>query len=335
LRTTAIGGAPTDGASKDAARFWTPKEQPLLPAIEGVDKDLSQSFIKLYSTGGNKTWLKNALERGAPYMAFIKEEIRAAGTPEEFLYLPVIESAFEPTAVSSSGAAGLWQFMTNSIAPWLKITAEIDERLDFWASTKAALAKLKANYDETHDWAMALAAYNSGLGAVRRLRTQNPGKSYWELADMKALKAETLRYVPKLLAVYYIASNPRRMGFEDFWPEAVAWEEVPLERQVGLRALAQAAGLDFAALRAANAGLKFGIMPSSYKLKLRAEHKESVALAMSDTVPLTQSYIHIIEKGDTVYALSRSYGVAAARILEANPGIDAWSLKIGKPLFIP
>jgi membrane-bound lytic murein transglycosylase D len=325
-----------------AARFWLPNEGEVRPTMngenDGLENPLSRSFLKRYSTGGNKTWLLDALERGGPYLAFIKDRIRERNMPEEFLYLPVIESAFVQTVVSRSGAAGLWQFMRNSMKPWLKFTDWLDERLDFWASTEAALSKLQSNYEETKDWPLALAAYNSGLGAIRTVRKKYPGKNYWELSAMNALKTETLSYVPKLLAVYYLASNPRRTGFENFWPERVEWEQVSVGRQVDLRVLAEIAGVDAGELKRINAELRYSVTPPdpAYKLKVRAEMKEPLADAIAQTdIPLVRTYIHIISGGDTIYGLARSYGVPEARIFEANPGIREKALQIGERLLIP
>jgi membrane-bound lytic murein transglycosylase D len=324
--------------ARDENRFWLPNEQEMLPAIDGLDQELSRSFVSRYSKGGNKIWLLESLERGSPYMAFIQTRLKGNNIPDELLYLPVIESAFVQTVVSRSGAAGLWQFMRNSMAPWLKSTDWLDERLDFWASTEAALAKLQSNYAETQDWPLALAAYNSGLGAIRSVRKAHPGKDYWELSALKALKSETLYYVPKLLAVYYIASNPRRTGFESFWPAWVEWEQVTIGRQADLSLLAELADISAEDLRRANAELRYNTTPPdpAYKLKVRAEAKDRLAQAIAQTEqPLVRSYIHIISSGDTIYGLSRSYGVPAEHIFDANPGLKERALQIGQKLMIP
>jgi membrane-bound lytic murein transglycosylase D len=325
---------------EETGRFWVPKEGEVRPSIDelGFDKARSRSFVSTYSKGGNKIWLQEALERGGPYMAFIKTRLEENNLPCELLYLPVIESAFVQTVVSRSGAAGLWQFMSNSMAPWLKSTDWIDERFDFWASTNAALAKLQANYAETKDWPLALAAYNSGLGAVRAVIKKHPGKGYWALSEIKALKTETLSYVPKLLAVYYIASNPRRTGFESFWPDWVEWGQIAVRQQADLRVLAEIAGVNAEELRRANAELRYNTTPPdpAYRLKVRAEWKDRLAAAITQTEhPLVRSYIHIIKHGDTVYGLARDYGVPADRIFAANPGLQEKALQIGHKLLIP
>jgi membrane-bound lytic murein transglycosylase D len=323
---------------REEGRFWLPNAEEVKPSIEGLDQERSLSFIDRYGKGGNKTWILDSLARGGIYMAFIKTRLQEENVPEEFLYLPVVESAFVSTVVSRSGAAGLWQFMRNSMAPWLTSSDWLDERLDFWASTNAAIAKLKSNYEETKDWPLALAAYNSGLGAIRSVLKKHPGKDYWELSALNALKSETLYYVPKLLAVYYLVSNPRRTGFEDFWPGWVEWEQVTVGRQADLGVLAEIAGIDAGELRRGNAELHYNTTPPdpNYKLKVRAELKDQVDAAIAQAeFPLLRNYIHIVEKGDTVYALSRSYGVPQDRIFEANPGLQAKALKIGQRLLIP
>jgi membrane-bound lytic murein transglycosylase D len=327
--------------TQDPGRFWLPNEEALKPVSldsEGFEKELSLSFVSRYSKGGNKTWLLESLKRGEPYMAFIKTRLSENNIPEEILYLPVIESAFVPTVISRSGAAGLWQFMRNSMAPWLKSTDWIDERLDFWASTDAALAKLQSNYAETKDWPLALAAYNSGLGAIRTVTKKYPGRNYWELAALKVLKSETLYYVPKLLAVSYIASNPRRTGFEAFWPEWIEWEQITIGRQADLGILAEIAGIDAETLRQANTELRYNTTPPdpAYKLKVRTGMKDRLAAALDQTEePLVRNHIHIISSGDTIYGLSRSFGVPAEHIFEANPGLKERALQIGHRLLIP
>jgi membrane-bound lytic murein transglycosylase D len=329
-----------DVAVHEPERFWLPNAKEALPSlsVEGFEQPLSRSFVSRYTTDGNKIWLLGVLKRGGPYMAFIQDRIRGKNLPEELLYIPAIESEFVPTVVSRSGAAGLWQFMPNSMKPWLTFSDWIDERLDFWASTDAALSKLQSNYTETKDWPLALAAYNSGLGAIRTIQKKYPGKDYWELSILKVLKTETISYVPKLLAVYYIASNPRRTGFEDFWPERVEWEQVVVGRQADLRVLAEITGIDAGELQRSNAELRYSTTPPdpAYKLKVRAEMKESLAGAIAQTeIPLVRSYTHIVSRGDTIYGLARSYGVPEARIFEANPGIKEKALQIGERLLIP
>jgi membrane-bound lytic murein transglycosylase D len=320
-------------------RFMSFGGDEVFPSIPGLDRELTQSYIRQYSSPGGIEWLTSIMTRGGPYLAFIRGEIARRGLPPEFIYLPVIESAYQASAKSRAGAAGLWQFMQNSMAPFdMRITDLLDERLDFWKSTIGALRKLEENYRYFNDWALALAAYNAGLGAVRRLTAQTGINDYWILAERKQFKLETIQYVPKLLAVSYILSNPRRFGMAPLWAEDPRWTKVTVGKTVDLELLAEQAGVDPAELTWANRELLHRITPSDphYELKVPASHAGVIAetLARKD-LTLIKYYVYVIKSGDTLSALAQHYGIPVDQILSFNPGTRAQFLKIGAKLLIP
>jgi membrane-bound lytic murein transglycosylase D len=308
------------------------------PDIKGLSKPLTQSFITRYSTGGTKQWFLSCLERGYPFYAFVKQEIDERGMPAELLYLPLIESEYNTKAKSSTGAAGLWQFMQNSISPWLKINEWVDERYDFWSATEAALSKLLSNYKDTKDWPLALASYNSGSGAIKRLLQQHNGADYWYLTENKLVKSETINYIPKLIAVYYLASNPRRTGFEDFWPPSEEWARVRLPKQTDINHLSRTTGIPLEELKNNNSELKRNVTPpgADYFLKVKAKDRGAllVFLERGETILAGETF-HVIVKGDTVYGLARLYGVREADILSLNPGLEPSKLQPGSSIAIP
>jgi membrane-bound lytic murein transglycosylase D len=279
------------------------------------------------------------MERAAPYISFIRGEIEARELPPELLYLPVVESQYLPTAVSVSGAAGLWQFMKNSIAPFdMKVNDWVDERRDFWKSTQGALKKLDENYRYFDDWPLALAAYNAGLGGMSRIVRNAGVKDYWILSEKKLLKTETMHYVPKFLAVAQILSNPRRYGLEPIWNEDPGWTRVAANRQAELRLLAKEAGVDQNELSRANRELVYNITPpgKGYYLKVKAADAEKVAAVFArKDLPLISYYIHTVGSGDTLLALALHYGVTVNQLVESNPGVQARYLRIGAKLMIP
>jgi membrane-bound lytic murein transglycosylase D len=311
--------------------------------LPGLDQPLTQRYIQRYTERGLRKWLVSTLKAGEPYLAFIRAEIERRGLPPYLLYLPVIESGFIPSALSKSGASGLWQFMRNSIKPYLRITEWIDERRDFYKSTFAALSKLESHYREFGDWYLALAAYNSGGGAIASAIRQTGIHDYWELNSRNKLKKETSVYVPKLLAVYYIASNPRRFGLDIDWSnEVYEWELVPVRRQVDITVLAEEAGMGHDALRAFNRELLFNITPprqadgKDYELKVRKEQAAAVrAVLEQDNLPLIRTYIHVIREGDTLSMLALHYGVSVDTIITSNPGVKPAALQLGYRLLIP
>jgi membrane-bound lytic murein transglycosylase D len=278
------------------------------------------------------------MERGAPYLNFIRGEIEERRLPWELLYLPVIESGYVPTAVSRSGAAGLWQFMRNSIAPFdMRVDDWLDERMDFWKSTQGALRKLEENYQTLGDWPLALAAYNAGLGGINQIIRRGGVGDYWELSRRKLLRAETAHYVPKLLAAAHILSQPRKYGLED-WPESVVWARVPAGKIADLDILAAEAGIDPELLRRGNRELLYNTSPpdSGYFLKVPAESAPRVTEVLAQSgLELVRNYYHTVRYGDTLSALALRYGVSVSLIEKTNPGIKSWALRIGGRLKIP
>jgi membrane-bound lytic murein transglycosylase D len=309
------------------------------PSIPGLEEELTQQYIRQYSSSGGLSWLQSVIRRGAPYLHFIRQKVAERNLPPELVSLPVIESSYLATAVSRSGAVGLWQFMRNSIAPFdIHVTEWMDERIDFWKSTEGALAKLQDNYRSLEDWPLALAAYNAGLGGVRRIIQQTGIRDYWQLANEKRLKTETAHYLPKLLAVSFILSNPRRFGLDLDWSEDPQWTRVQVNKQVDLEILAREAGINEAELKEANRELVYAITPPTgvYYLKVPSADSAAVAavLARTDLV-MIRYYYHTIRYGDTLSALAQHYGVSVDQIDSANPGVQARFLKIGQRLRIP
>ncbi|MDR0668456.1 MAG: LysM peptidoglycan-binding domain-containing protein [Treponema sp.] len=313
------------------------ERDPRAGPIPGLDQDLTRRYLEQYSAPTGLAWLNGVMERAGPYLDFIREEIEKRGLPPELLYLPVIESGYVSTAKSKSGAAGLWQFMQNSIAPFdMRVDDWVDERMDFWKSTQGALRKLEENYDILGDWPLALAAYNSGLGGITQVLRETGCRDYWELSRRKALRTETIHYVPKLLAVARILSEPRKYGLEH-WRERIEWTRVPVNRTVDLTLLAQETGIDPVLLTRGNGELLINISPpvSSYLLKVPVEYAARVEAALSGGTDLIRHYYHTIRYGDTLSALALRYGVTVALIEGANPGIKSRALQIGSRLKIP
>lgn len=300
---------------------------------------LVAKYLAQYTGEGGRRWLEAVMKRGEPYLPFIRSEIARRGMPPELAYLPVIESAFSATAVSKSGAVGLWQFMRNSIGPFgMRVDDWTDDRRDFWKATDAALRKLQENYTHFKDWPLALAAYNAGLGAVGRAVAAAGVKDYWELCARGKLKTETVHYVPKFIAAAAVLSRAGRSGLELGWPEDPRWTRVEVKKTVDLGLLAEKANIPITALRTGNAELRYGVTPPDpgYRLKVPAAYAQSVeeVLARKD-LQLIKYYFHTVRSGDTLSALSRHFGVTVDLIERSNPGLKARYLQIGARVLIP
>ena len=348
LFTAEIGAREAeDGAAEIvAAENGTAGEPELFPEFshntllgaQALEQPLTRRYIEQYSSPGGISWLNAVMRRGSLYLPFIREEIARRNLPEELTYLPVIESGFVASAKSRSGAVGLWQFMMNSIGPFdMKVSDLLDERRDFLKSTRAALQKLEENYRTLGSWPLALAAYNTGLGGLNRIIARTGVKDYWELAEKKELRSETIHYVPKLLAVAYILSRPEEYGLDQS-EEVLEWAAIPLERQASLDIIATEAGIDGETLRRLNMELLYGISPpdKNYLLKVPAASLSAVSEVLErEDLKLLRYYRYTIKYGDTLSALSRHYGVSLNLIEQHNPGIQKRYLQIGETVVIP
>jgi membrane-bound lytic murein transglycosylase D len=219
----------------------------------------------------------------------------------------------------------------------MKVNDMIDERRDFQKATAAALKKLEENYRALEDWPLALAAYNAGLGGINRIVQKTKINDYWQLCELKELKNETIQYLPKLLAVSYIVTQPRRFGV-NWWPEAMEWTAIRLDKQVSLDLVASESGADRALLQHLNSELLYGITPpdKNHELKTPLAHAEIIAAILArDDVRLLRFYSYRIKYGDTLSALSRHYGISVELIEQHNPGISKRYLKIDETVIIP
>jgi membrane-bound lytic murein transglycosylase D len=176
-------------------------------AMPDLDNDLVRERELWYSS--RPDYIARMTERGSKYLFYIVEELERRNMPSELALLPFIESAFNPQAVSSAKAAGMWQFMPATGRSFdLKQNMFRDDRRDVLASTRAALDYLQKLYGMFGDWHLALAAYNWGEGnvqrAINKANRTHSGTGYPELG----MPMETRLYVPKLQAVKNIIANP-------------------------------------------------------------------------------------------------------------------------------
>lgn len=158
-------------------------------------------------------YVDRMMSRSSRYLFYIVEEVERRKMPMELALLPFIESAFNPEAFSRAKASGMWQFMP-ATGKDFKLTQNIfrDERRDVIQSTDAALDYLQRLYKMFGDWELALAAYNWGEGNVSKAIKRNQAKKLpTDYASLK-MPDETRNYVPKLLAIKNIVSNPKSYG---------------------------------------------------------------------------------------------------------------------------
>ncbi len=337
--------AGTPVASAEAEKSDPGDESPAVRfpqvTLEIPDTPLVRKYRAMYTTTEGLKYLETVIKRPALYREFIRAETARLEVPECLFYLPVIESGFSQTAVSRSGATGVWQFMRNSVSGYgIRINDWMDERRDPWITTTAAIKKLKENYADLGDWYLALAAYNCGLGATRRAIKKAGTNDYWYLAEHGFFKRETVHYVPKFLAIAEILSKSEEYGIDwgEIPPETDALTTIPVKRPVDISVLAKETGMDAKFLKSVNPALFYSITPPDtlYSLRIPQGQEEAVKTVLDDrTKMLLEYYMYKIKSGDTLYALALHYGISIDMILQYNPGLKSNALKIGKNIVIP
>jgi membrane-bound lytic murein transglycosylase D len=208
-----------------------------------LDSDLVRDRERWYAT--RPDYVQRMTERGGRYLFHIVEEVQRRGMPSELALLPFIESAFNPQAVSSAKASGMWQFMPLTGRDFsLKQNVFRDDRRDVLASTRAALDYLARLHAMFGDWHLALAAYNWGEGSVQRAIKRNQAVGL--PTDYLSLKMpdETRNYVPKLQAVKNIIARPE--AFSLSLPPLrnhPYFLSVPIERDIDVNVATRLAGV--------------------------------------------------------------------------------------------
>jgi membrane-bound lytic murein transglycosylase D len=180
----------------------------VLPNLSG---DLVQTWERYYA--GKPDYVQRMMDRGGRYLFHITEEVQKRGLPLELALLPFTESAFNPQAMSTARASGMWQFMPATGKDFaLRQNLFRDDRRNVLASTRAALDYLQRLHNQFGDWQLALAAYNWGQGNVQRAVQKNQARGLSTAYEALDMPAETRNYVPKLQAVKNIVLDAGRYG---------------------------------------------------------------------------------------------------------------------------
>lgn len=164
-----------------------------------------QKYIDVYSV--RKDMMGKMLGLSEYYFPIFEKALQSYNIPNEIKYLPIIESSMNPHAVSRVGATGLWQFMFGTAKGYgLSIDNYVDERKDPIQASYAAAAYFRDAYEELGDWVLAIAAYNCGMGSVKRAIEKADSRDFWEIR--RFLPTETRNYVPAFIAAVYVMSCP-------------------------------------------------------------------------------------------------------------------------------
>lgn len=321
-------------ALKDDFQLYVPVEKPAVKAQ-----------IDWYVH--HKGYLKKLVERSAPFIFYIYQQTQKRDLPAEIALLPFIESEYNPFAFSQAGATGLWQMMPGTATGFgLKIDWWYDGRRDITASTQAALDYLSYLHDFLgRDWLLAIAAYNSGEGAVREAVKRNiqhhKPADFWSLS----LPKETQAYIPKLLAMIAIIQDPERYGIElPTLENAPYFTPVNIGAQIDFKEASTLSGLDIQTLHTLNPGFRrwatdpdgpFTLLIPTRKV---AYFKKRLAALASKILKKGAKEVtwrhHLVATGDTLSEIAQTHHTTVKAIQASNHLTDS-NIKPGEILLVP
>ncbi|MBM4305242.1 MAG: LysM peptidoglycan-binding domain-containing protein [Deltaproteobacteria bacterium] len=266
-------------------------------------------YIRFFQT--NQQWrnfISASLRRGSKYLAWVKSAFRKRGIPEDMAYIAFIESGFNPKAISSAGASGMWQFMPKTARDYsLKVAKSVDERFDPVKSTYAAIEYLHdlISIFGPKSFFLAMAAYNCGEGRVLSClkEIENPflERDFWHIRT--CLPVETKEFPPKIIAVAIVGNNPEAFGFPRF-------QESP-EDQIPITTTVE------------NSLPKSKIVQAVYKETSSKEEKVRLTAKPTQnkntqTPEGPKPILFVVKKGNTLSSVAEAFGVDSGEINKWN-----------------
>ena len=312
---------PGDCEMKDENPVFTPEEyidrlRRMPTVMEMGYNDIVQRFIDRYMARLRHS-VSYMLGATNFYVPIFEEALEAYQVPLELKYLPVIESALNPRAVSRVGATGLWQFMLGTGKQYgLEVNSLVDERRDPVRSSYAAARYLRDLYRIFGDWNLVIAAYNCGPGNINKAIHRSGGeKDYWRLYPY--LPAETRGYVPAFIAANYAMTYYCEHGICPMSTKLpLQTDTVVVNRDVHLEQIAKVLDLDIEMLRSLNPQYRRDIVPGATK-------NYAIRLPMADTG-------RFIDMQDSIYSYRASELLTKRAVVDVNDDQPTFRKKVVK-----
>lgn len=306
----------------------------------------------------DRSYTRGILQRKNLYFPLFEKYLAKYDMPDELKYLSIVESGLEPRAISRAGAGGLWQFMPYTGRSYgLHQDFYIDERFDPDAATEAACKYMKSLYKMFGDWELALAAYNSGPGNVRKaIRRSGYKKGFWEI--YRYLPRETRSYVPQFVAVKYVVKYAEEYNMFEEEKTLMASDTIMVSHFVNLKLLANEIDVCYEDLDRINPAVKRFALPATIKKypiripedkadfvrnhrdeilanasKQGEDELEKLAKNTPGSTYGRTKVVHRVRSGDVLGTIAQSYRVRVSDIRKWN-NLRGSMIRIGQRLDI-
>lgn len=297
-----------------------------------------ERFIRVYLKD-RRDYLNSLLGKSKYYFPVFESYIDKYDLPLELKYLAVVESALNPLAVSPSGAKGIWQFMYGTGTDYnLHIDSYVDERYDPVKSTEAACAYLKHLYTTFEDWDLALAAYNSGPGNVKKaIRRAGGNKNYWEIRQY--LPRETSSYVPAFYATMYLFTYAEfhKLKADKKDVAFVNTDTLHLKGSLHFKAIQKKTGIDITLLKSLNPQYKKDFIPliPDKKMVLALPSDKMADFIQHETelyqsatphsinssngiIRVNKNNSYLVKNGDNLNSIASAHGISLQQLKSWN-----------------
>lgn len=335
--------------------------------IEVAYNDKVKRFIELYSVQRQRS-SSVILGLAQYYYPWMKAIFDKYDLPEELVYITIIESALNPTAVSPAGATGIWQFMYGTGKLYgLEVTSYVDDRRDPYKATEAAARHFRDLYNIFGDWGLAISAYNCGAGNVRKAIQRSGGKTdFWSVCNY--LPRETQNYFPAFIGAMYMMTYHNLYGIQ---PAKISIpldvDTIMIQKETHFQQIANVLGVSYDEIKSLNPQYKKDIIPAfNLPMPVRLRANDILRyIAMADSVPnynydtyfnptknlnlvasngdvsddgmmivqKTPNKYHIVKKGETLGKIASKYHTSV-NSLKALNHLHSTNLRIGQKLIV-
>ena len=313
------------------------------------NRTLSEAANNIRWQLGQSDRFLGGLRRSGAFRQHIKNVILEKGLPPELGVLPHVESSFNPSALSSASAAGMWQFTSGTGKRFMRIDYIIDERMDPYTSTSAAMSLLEYNYSVLGTWPLALTAYNHGAGGISRAVRETGTTDIEKIVanyQGRRFGFASRNFYAQFLAVVHVENNAQQYFGDVRFDPAPTFREVEIDAFIDAEVFADSVGVSFDQLRKDNPALRPIVwegnkrIPQGYLVKVRQDQintSDLLALIPPDYkfAVQTPDIAYVVERGDTLSLIASRFDTSVNRLVTLNQLASRNRISIGQRILLP